>query len=649
MVPSRRRVRDHARTGSSLALLWILAAVTPAVVALLAALLTQTDPAGAVRLVVTAIVYAAVAAVSTRLARPDVAAVTGALAVTSGILALVVVLSQARPDGFAAALLPAVILVARVPEVAALALLPWLVASPPARDSRTGLVLGLAAVGVAVVVSTTALLASLPLWLHLLPLGLAIVSFTLGAATLWRRWRVAGQRQRTAGTWFALGAVLLIASYIRVVVPLPAPLVPLADAAFALAQGFLPLGILLAIATRDALPSPRLIEQLAVAQSLAFGVSAYLAVTSAATVLSLDPAVTGALSAAALAFVLGGTLRAVRARLTQALADIVPDARSVLARLAARLAERPAHLDTRIAGAAMVADSLRETWRVDAVEIRMTDADAGGAATGDLVAAGEPGPFRRDVPLQVGGVQIGVLSVSHRSPEHLDRTVGPVLDQIAGFLAVAVQLARVNEEVAQTRRRAQGVRREERHRLAVELHDELAPTMAGLVYAMAATDTVIAASGPGGRDAVALLRQHAVRATDVVRSAARSLLPTALDQGDLAGALDEFAARTGADTGLAVSVRAARADLLEPDLQLALYLLVSDVISHAVRNGASGYAAIEIGIGDDDAVAPERRGATVRIRLPDAADAASSLFAHRVRELGGTTVGDSPLEAVIPR
>ncbi|WJL94801.1 histidine kinase [Microbacterium sp. ET2] len=649
MVSSRMRVRDPARTAASLAVIWILAAVTPAVVALFVALATETDPARAVRLVVTAIVYAVVAAVSTRLARPDVAAVTGALAVTSGILALLVVLSNARADGFAASLLPTITLVSRVPEVAALALLPWLVASAPTRGRRPGLILGLAAVGVAVVVSTTALLAPVPLWLHLLPLILAIVSFALGAATLWRRWRAAGPRQRTASTWFAFGAVLLIASYIRVIVPLPVPLAPLADAAFALAQGFLPLGILLAIATgrADVLPSPRLIEQLAAAQSLAFGVSAYLAVTSAGTLLSLGPALTGALSAAALAFVLGGTLRAARARLTQVLADIVPDARSVLARLADRLTERPAHLDARIASAAMVASSLRETWRVDAVEIRMTDADAGGGADLDVVSAGEPGPFRRDVPLQVGGVEIGVLSVSHRSLEHLDRTVGPVLAQIAGFLAVAVQLARVNEEAVQTRRRAQGVRREERHRLAVELHDELAPTLAGLVYAMVATDAVLATPGPGGRDALALLRQHAVRATEVVRSAARSLLPTALDQGDLAGALDELAARTGADTALAVNVRAPRVDLLEPDLQLALYLLVSDVVSHAVRNGASGHAAIEIGIGD--AVVSERHAATVRISLPDGIDAASSLFVRRVRELGGTAVGDSPLEAVIPR
>lgn len=609
----------------------VAAAVLPAMAAVVVALVVGADPGIIVRLVVTAFVYAPVALLAASLGRRDVALIAGSLAVTSGWLALFVMLDLSTSDSTWEAVVRLTLHIARLPELAALGLIPWLVASR--RPSRVAIGFGLAPVVLSALTSLAAPVLTIPQWLGLVPLAWALTSFVVGAVALARATVSRGPRERTALSWFAAGVVLLVVSYGRVMAPLPDAPAMLADALFVLAQGFLPVGILAALVARDARsPDPRTIDGIAWAQSLAFGLSAYLAVTAATRAVGIDAALAGALAAAALALVLGGTIRAVRGRLGTAFAANEPDARVVLSRLGRRIADGPP-----IEGVRGIAESLRETWHVASVEIRLSSASS--------VSAGVRAPEEVTASLVSGGEHIGTIALTSPSREVLDRTVRPVLDQTVGLIAVAVQLAMVNEDVAATRARTLDVRREERRLLHAELHDRLAPSLAGIGFGMAAADALIAAHEARAGSAIAELRDQVAASTEEVRMLARAFLPTALDQGDLEGALAELVASAVAD-GTPVWIAAHGTDVLDANQQLALYLMLAEAIGIARRServrGLAASVSLHRGIIE----------ASLTVEAPDdAARAIHHAVRMRARELSAEihTRADSTVVAVIPR
>lgn len=639
--------RDDAELrGRALGIAVVMLAAVPALGALALSIATATDPLPVVRLLVTAVVYAPVSAIALSLRRADIAGLTGLLAITSGWLAAAMVLREVFPD--AAALGPAVVVAlhaARLPELAALALLPWLIGRDRTHPYRLGIAAGFGAVVVSVPVSIVTADGGAPTWVGLIPFAWAIASFMAGSVALWRRWRVGGERERTALAWFAAGVALLVLSYGRLLASLVEPLAVLNDAAFVLAQGFLPAGILAAIVTDHAAPpARRTIDGIAWAQSLAFGIAAYLAITATARLLGLDPTVAGAVAAGGLALVLGGAIRSLRARTARLFADAAPDARAVLASLGARVGEGAA-----AGSVAGIAAALRDTWQLASVEIVLTGAGTAGAAA----LAGAPSTEAVTSTLVSGGQLIGTITLTSPSHRTLHTAVQPVLTQTAGLIAVAVQLATVNEEVAATRSRTLDVRREERRMLHGELHDQLAPSLAGIGFGMAAADALITSGDARTAIAIADLRDQTAACTEDVRQLARTLIPTALDQGDLEGALDELATTVLAD-GLRVQVEAHATDMLEADLQLGVYLMLAEAVMRARRLDRVHALAASVRI-DDAAV-----HLSVRVLAADdgphdssesGAGAIVDALARRIDELGGgATVCTAELvEAVIAR
>ncbi|WP_019178852.1 histidine kinase [Microbacterium yannicii] len=568
----------------------VLLAVLPSVIALILAVSTATDPSPIARLVVAAVVYAPVAAVALSLRRRDVAALTGALAITSGWLALVLVLSRLLPDTSGIGTVVTVTAhLARLPELAALALLPWLLVRDHAHPHRVALAIGLGAPLSSLVVSIVTLIGPVPQSVDVAPLLWAIASFVAGSVAVARRWRDGIDRERESVAWFVAGVVLLVASYGRLAAALPAPMALLADAAFVLSQGLLPVGILAAVAVRDGSHlASRTVDAIAGVQSLAFAVAAYLVTTAAGRALGLDAALAGAIAAATLALVLGTTARRLRLRLGRLFTDGAPEARHVLRRLAEAVTpsgeEDADSAEIGRDGVRRIAASLRETFRLSSVEIALASASAPvrvGTIAADTVS----------VDLLSGGRSIGRLTVTDDPGRPIDRAARPVLEQTAGFVAAAVLLATVNEDVAATRRRTLGVRREERRLLRTELHDRLAPALAGIGFGMSAADALIANQDPLAAIAVAELRGDTTACADDVRQLARTLMPTALDQGDLEAALDELAT-TASHGELRVATTAHGADVLDSDLQLAVYLVIADAVSRARRApGVAGVAA----------------------------------------------------------
>ncbi|GAA1930787.1 hypothetical protein GCM10009775_23550 [Microbacterium aoyamense] len=620
----------------------IVGAGAPALAAILLAVVTETDPSRTARLLVTAFAYALVAVGALRLGSRAIAGVCGALSTTSAWLALALVLQALAPE--AAALHPATVLlvhVARIPELAALAVLPWLVARSAAGEHRLAIAVGIGAPALSAALSLVGTIVPVPGLLGLVPLVWAVIGFLAGAVVVAARWLRGDTRERMAAAWFLVGAALLVVSYVRVLLPLPEPLALLADASFVVAQGFLPVAVLVSVVSRARQGvEVRLADAFAWLQALALSVGAYLLVTAAARALDVDVVMGGAIAAAVLALTLGGFVTRSRVWVRRLVTRSPPDARELLRRLSDRVVAADALPSPLRAGAGLddIARSLRDTFALAAVEISVDDRDRT-AFVGALVAGAESA----SVALPSGGRSIGRVAL-FGAPGAGVAPVVVVIEQTAGLLAAVVLLVVVNEESAATRTRSLVVRREERRLLQLELHDHLTPRLAAIGEGMLAADGLLARGDATAAEEIDVLRQATAACTEDVRRLARTLLPTALDQGDLDAALTELAGMT-AGSGVVLRVHAPGSDVLDAADQLRVYLVVAQAVSHARRATSVGSVDVDVRI--------DERSVRTALRLGGPATAVTGLraeVADRAEELG-MVVSSTPdgVEAVMSR
>lgn len=165
-----------------------------------------------------------------------------------------------------------------------------------------------------------------------------------------------------------------------------------------------------------------------------------------------------------------------------------------------------------------------------------------------------------------------------------------------------------------------------------ELHDELAPALAGIGFGMAAAGRLIEGGDPAAADAVADLRAEVSVRTEDVRRLARTMLPAALDAGDLDGALHELAQRFSGDD-LEIVVHAGGTDVLDAGVQIALYLALAEAVSRLRR--AAGLRRIDVHVAIEDARVVARLGA-VGVRVTVAAwRAVIEATTRRALDVGG--------------
>ena len=130
------------------------------------------------------------------------------------------------------------------------------------------------------------------------------------------------------------------------------------------------------------------------------------------------------------------------------------------------------------------------------------------AESGELGDVRDRLAFRSPTP----GRRLGELVVAPRPGEaELTGSDRTVLAQICAQAAPALNSARVVTELVEARSRIVFAREEERKRLRRDLHDELAPTFAGLGLSAAAVEAFARAGDERAADAAARLCHRAPR------------------------------------------------------------------------------------------------------------------------------------------
>ena len=135
----------------------------------------------------------------------------------------------------------------------------------------------------------------------------------------------------------------------------------------------------------------------------------------------------------------------------------------------------------------------------------------------------------------------------------------------------------------------------ERARIAHELHDSAAQTLAALVFEMAALDAAAEPLGSAARDRVAAARQLASSALEEVRTLALTVHSRVLDDLGLPAALEKLARELSRDGGPEITVEADSTSRRVPaEAAAVLYAVAREATSNAVRHGHASQVRLRL-------------------------------------------------------
>lgn len=202
------------------------------------------------------------------------------------------------------------------------------------------------------------------------------------------------------------------------------------------------------------------------------------------------------------------------------------------------------------------------------------------------------------LPLVHGGERLGELRVGLRTPgEAYGRADRLLLDQLAKQIAALLYGARRDTELRRARRKALAALADERERMGRDLHDGLAPLLAGASLTAEALRRGMPSGTPDEQEAHRLAVRLRAAATEI-RQVAHDLQPSVVEHG-LAAAVTGHVNGLVGPTVPAFRV-AIEAPGLPPEISQTAYLVVLEAISNIVRHAHATKAAVDIAVIDDD-------------------------------------------------
>jgi signal transduction histidine kinase len=308
-----------------------------------------------------------------------------------------------------------------------------------------------------------------------------------------------------------------------------------------------------------------------------------------------------------------------------------------------RVGRRVADASQPVEALQQLVDGLRDALRLPSVAF--TNADIS-------VASGTPLHGSRVVPCTALGTAVGELHVGLRTPhEKWSPEQTAAVEEVAARAGTLAYAAALVADVARSRGRIVVAREEERRRIRADLHDGVAPNLAGTALQLESLARRLDAEQQDELARRALALRDGLRGTVTeLRSLVHGLRPPVLDQRGLAGALRQLV--TGHDRP---ACTAEVGDLGAPHaaLEVAAYAIANEAFGNALRHSAASRVRICARIIDGDlVVSVEDNG----IGLPARPRAGVGMVSMRERaaEVGGrldlveTPGGGTTVRATLP-
>lgn len=404
-------------------------------------------------------------------------------------------------------------------------------------------------------------------------LGIFFVGVPLAVASLWVRMRRSEGVERTQLQWLFLGGIALALG-----------VTPVLPGEWGFSIGLLGLPIAIGIAM---LRHGLFDVALTLNRALVFGVLTGLVVAAYALAVYGIQAVTPG-SRWGLVLVAAAALLAAAARdRVQALVDrLLYGHRYNASAVITRVSRRVAAASEPVEALGRLVDGLREALRLPYVSF------TGGGVD---VAAGSPTHGSRAVAVEALGEQVGELHVGLRvADEKWTSQECAAIEEVASRAGTLAYAARLVADVGESRRRIVTAREEERRRIRADLHDGVAPALAGSALQLDALAKRLA-DDPELAGRAADLRDRLRGTVTELRALVHGLRPPVLDQLGLAGALRQLVA--GHETPNCTA-QIGELGLPGAAVEVAAYAIASEALANALRHSAGSRVLLTAAAGD---------------------------------------------------
>jgi len=169
------------------------------------------------------------------------------------------------------------------------------------------------------------------------------------------------------------------------------------------------------------------------------------------------------------------------------------------------------------------------------------------------------------------------------------------IQALAGAAGVALEFVELSEELAAERLRVVQVVEEERHRLARELHDGVAQTLANAAISIELVTRRAATDIPGALADLIPLRARLVEQQAGLRDILFALRPLALEDGGLPAAIAALAKRIDGTNGSHVATRRMESERrMAPEIEAGAFTVIREAANNAIKTGRAANVAIDV-------------------------------------------------------
>ncbi len=242
--------------------------------------------------------------------------------------------------------------------------------------------------------------------------------------------------------------------------------------------------------------------------------------------------------------------------------------------------------------------------------------------------------FEEQFPITYRDERLATMAVSPRPGETTllarDRSV---ITRIGALAGPALHGARLVNELVEARARVVIAREDERQRLRRDLHDDLAPTLAGLGLSAAVVEKFSRAGDRRAADAATDLAGRLQGASRQVRDIAYNLRPPVLDDRGLVATIEETIA-TGGPPRVNVVAPTDRLDL-SAAVEACALRIIQEAVINVRRHAAASCCEVSI-IPEPDALRIEIVDDGIGFTEPRRAGIGMRSMTERASEIGGS-------------
>ena len=169
------------------------------------------------------------------------------------------------------------------------------------------------------------------------------------------------------------------------------------------------------------------------------------------------------------------------------------------------------------------------------------------------------------------------------------------IEALAGAAGVALEFVELSEELAAERLRVVKVVEEERHRLARELHDGVAQTLANAAISIELVTRRAVTDVDGALADLVTLRARLVEQQAGLRDILFALRPLALEDGGLPAAIAALAKRVDGMNGSHVTTRRIESERrMAPEIEAGAFTVIREAANNAIKTGRAANVSIDV-------------------------------------------------------